>query len=148
MSDEKDFELTEPVRGPNGYLSAIDAFLNLSDIEITLTYGFAPEPIVFPVRLMMNDDEIEARTKFYLQNDEAKDAGRHAYHVDLLCSILTGRPRGLPGFDGLIESAGSPAVGTDLLKGYLLRGGGVAEKIATDAIERYNRMTTPAEFFR
>jgi hypothetical protein len=130
-------------------IAAIDAFLNRSDLEVKLTYAFAPEPIVFPVRLMMNDDEINARQAFYAQPAAAQESGRHKYHVEMLCSILSGCPSGLPGFKEL-HSAAPPADASPekVLKSYLMRGGNVAEMIANDAIELYNRMIKPAEFFR
>ncbi len=127
-------------------IAAIDAFLNRSELEVRLTYAFAPTAIVFPCRLILNDDELAARQAFYLKPEAEREAAEFAYHVEMLTSILSAKPSGLPGFDELLAANGDKYKST--LKSYLNRGGPVAKMIAADAIELYNRMIKPAEFFR
>lgn len=132
----------------------IDDFLSMSDVQVELTYLFAPETIVFPCELMLNQAAIEMRQKFYKGTEAEQAAGSHAYHVDFICSVLTGRPRGLPRFADFCEAnfssdkTQSPEFWKKALKAYLMRGGNVAIKIAEDAVDRYSRMTAPTEFFR
>lgn len=147
--NETDEATPQPANNGRGYLAAIDEFLQTSDLIVEITYPFKPEvgTIKFPVGLLMNDDAIAARQNFYTLPDEDKAKVRHKYHVDLLCLILTGTPEGLPHFADLAAEnpSASPA---DVLKSYLMRGGPLAEKLAAEAIDKYNRLTTPLEFFR
>jgi hypothetical protein len=128
-----------------------DAFLSPAEFDVTLTYEWTKDPIVFPCRQMLNTEEKEARLKFYAQPDEDQEAGKHSYHVEMLASILSGRPRGLPGYDAILESTlgDEPKERLrDALRIYLKDPRPRAIQIAADAIERYARMSQPKEFFR
>lgn len=118
--------------------NAKNAFLTPADVEVTLTFPWAPDPIVFPCELITNQKAVELRQKFYAQGDTEREAGEHRYHLEFLQLILTGPPRGLPGFDG------SETLGEYLGDMTSPR----ARVIASEACEQYGRMVKPAEFFR
>lgn len=146
-----DFTQKQPERATGGYLAAIDSFLNISDFNLTLSYSLIPDqpPIVLPVRVLMNDDEIAMRQKFYAQPEgDRTEAKMFSYQVDLLCSILSGPPTGLKHFDEFAADTPATTPVGDILKAYLNRGGSFATMLVRDAIEQYYNRTKPAEFFR
>jgi hypothetical protein len=153
----------------NELTKTIREFLKTTAIQVVLTYPFLTEKIAFPCRLKMTNDEIAARVAFYTQPDDAIEAGKHKYNVDMLCSLLDGPPVGLPAFEqfaqaianedrGPIEAGTKPgdmpvtlAVYKKALAAYLLAEtdpDSFGVKLANDAIEAYNRTTEPKEFFR
>lgn len=139
--------MTEATKEKKIYELHIDNFLSTNKVDVVLTYGFAPEPITFPSRLILNADEKAARQAFYSLPDEAKESGRHKYNVELLASVLVEPPTGLPGFEAMATDRGGDNF-QDLVRDYLMRGGHVAEIIAEDWNESYHRAIRPAEFFR
>lgn len=141
--------MSEATKEKKIYELHIDNFLSTNKVDVVLTYGFAPEPITFPSRLMLNTEEQAARQTFYALPDDAKENGRHKFHVELLASVLTDPPTGLPGFDAMAaDPDNADADFRDLVRSYLMRGGHVAETIAGDWNESYHRAVRPAEFFR
>lgn len=140
--------MTEATAEKKIYELHIEQFLTTNKVDVVLTYGFAPEPITFPSRIMLNDEETAARQAFYALPEEAKESGRHKYNVDLLASVLVSPPKGLPGFEAMQAAANANQDFRDLVKSYLMRGGPIAEMIAADWNEAFHRATRPAEFFR
>jgi hypothetical protein len=132
-------------------------FLDLDRIPVSLTYRFTDPPtvITFFCRLALSADDNKARAAYYDQPKADQERGQHAYYVDLLCRITAAAPTGLPGFDEALENDEKESEGPSsladvqrLLKSYLSDPTPVKKKIAEDAIEAYNRITQPAEFFR
>lgn len=118
--------------------TAKNSFLTPADVDVTLTFPWAPEPIVFPCGLIAKQSAVDLRQKHYAQGTEAQEAGQHKYHCEYLQLILTGPPKGLPGFDGsetVAEYLGDPTSPRSVL-------------IAAEAVESYIRQIKPAEFFR
>ncbi len=126
----------------NGTQTKADFLAGLQNLQVELTYEFGPA-IIFPCKVAMNSDDIEARQAFYKQPEGDQETGRFNYHVDMLARIVVDGPEGLPGF---------PVTGlTDLpaaIREYFGSGEDILRKIANDAIERYNVLTQPKEFFR
>lgn len=131
-------------------------FFNLERIPVTLTYQFT-EPatvITFFCKLALAADDIDARQKFYAQPLGDQEKGKHAYNVDLLCRITAAMPEGLPGFnEQFLKRENPPSPITlkfiiDELRAFLSEPTPMKIKVADDAIDRYNRIAMPAEFFR
>ncbi len=120
------------------------AFAAIGSYPVRLTYIFTDPPtsILLTCKMLLNADDINARQAFYALPQGDMEAGQFDYEVDLLSRIVT-RVDGLPGFE-------DPATGTlgEALKEYFRPGGEMLKKIATDAIQMYNKMTQPQEFFR
>lgn len=121
-------------------------FLAASDVDVTLTYDWAPEPIVFPCVLLLNADQSDFRQKFYAQPAADVEKGLHNYHVEMLAKIGSRPPSGLPGFAELAAECDGDFRAA--IKAYLGGGEPRAVRIAQDAIEMFNRVTQPREFFR
>lgn len=128
------------------------AFLSTAKIEVILTYGFLKEPIVFPCRLLMNDDEKAARQNFYALPEADQKIGLHAFQLAMLAGLVTSRPTGLPGFDEMIDPENQKGVSIDTIRAALLEyfaePDGISFKIVEEAVGRYNTLTAPREFFR
>jgi hypothetical protein len=125
---------------------ATQSFFDMDNIPVRLTYGFTDPAtvITFYCKLALADDDRDARQKFYAQPDAEQAAGLHAYYVDLLARITVRQPEGLPGFD---FPAGTE-VAAAIREFFADAGNAMKRKIVADAVEQYNRITVPAEFFR
>lgn len=126
---------------------AADPFLSLTKIPVVLTYHATTPPTVieFPCKLALNDDDVAARQAFYAQPDGDRKAGLYAYQCDFLCRVLNGSPK-LPGFEDFQPNETSPV---KRLAAYLKENKTqMLEIVVDDAIEMYNRICRPAEFFR
>lgn len=141
MDDHKDEtpELETPAAKPGD-------FFTLAEIPLTLTYKFTnPETVIlFPCKMALSDDDKEARQAFYAQSTKDQAAGQHKYYVELLGRILTGPPT-IPGvkFDDPIGGGWRAQVRT-----FFNDRSPMKEKVLNDAIDLYNRIAFPAEFFR
>lgn len=129
-----------------------DAFFAMDRIPVRLTYGFTDPPtvITFFCKLALTSEDEQARQAFYAQPEGDRVAGQHAYYVDLLCRVTTKRPDGLPGFEEFYQSR--EGLTLEVLRGalreYLSEPSEMKVKVVADAIEQYNRLSQPAEFFR
>lgn len=133
------------------------AFVGITTAIVRLTYKFTETPtvIVFNCKMALDQDDKEARQAFYALPDGDQAAGQHRYYVDFLSRIVTRRPEGLPGFDELLPGSGpGTAAGVTMadvsnaIKAYFETGEPILKKIAADAVDQYNRITQPEEFFR
>jgi hypothetical protein len=129
-------------------LETIENFLNQKDFELVLTYGFLPEPIRIPAKLILDADIIDVRQKFYAQPADKQAAGEHAYHVEFISSIVAGPIKGLPGFDALIPKDPTSDQIRQAVRSYFANDGAMSKKLAAEIVDRYVRTTTPLEFFR
>lgn len=131
-------------------------FFSLDKIPVSLTYLFTDPPtqITFFCKIALSADDEKARQAFYSQPSGEQEKGLHAYYVDLLARVTAAAPEGLPGFD---EVRGGRAVepGTDnldairdALRAFLAEPTDLKRKVVADAIELYNRIAQPVEFFR
>jgi hypothetical protein len=129
------------------------AFVSLANVPVKLTYRFdgMPAVIEFKCKMALDQDDKEARQAFYAKPDGDQAAGLHRYYVDFLSRIVTSRPNGLPGFDELLPADAGAVKKSDIanaIKAYFETGEPILKKIAEDAVEMYNRISAPAEFFR
>lgn len=130
-------------------MPAEPAIFTQPDVKVKLTFMFTDPPteIVWPSRLLLNQDELAARQAFYAQNETDQAAGRHRYNCELLGSILTGNPSGLPAFP---KYSSDPEARKKAVRDYF--GGadhnGMKHKIATSLVNEYFGLTEPKEFFR
>jgi hypothetical protein len=122
---------------------------------LELSYSYEPDqPTIFlPVQLLLNEDQIATRQKFYAQPAEDRKSQMHKYRVQMLGSLLSGPPVGLKlwkEFSDYHRSTSPNATDGQILEAYLLRGGpgSLSEKIADDGLDQYYKRTQPAEFFR
>lgn len=126
------------------------AFVGISQFPVSLTYLFTDPPtlIAFGCKMAMSDDDKAARQAFYSQSQGDIDAGSFAYHVDMLSRIVES-VEGLPGFNDLFDTPEieRPTM-AEAIKAYFSTGEPLLRKIAADAIDRYNVVSQPAEFFR
>ena len=130
--------------------------LNLQNFDVTLTYGWLPETISFPSKILLSLDEKEIRQKFYAQTAEKQAAGKHEFNVEMICLLVTDKPRNLPGFDALFDETENVQPGTSgqksrlkiALYNYFSRENDIIKNIADDFFNQHTRETQPAEFFR
>jgi hypothetical protein len=144
----------DPIAQIDPFLT-IDAFLALKDVQVELTYPFLAEKIVIPCKLILDEDQLQARQKFYALPAGEQKAGEHNYHVEMLAAMISGVPSGLPGFVELfVELFGKPEnkPNADELAGavrtYFQSETELSKKIVADAVDRYAHLTSPLEFFR
>lgn len=127
-------------------------FLSMTDFEMRLAYAFAQVEIIFPVGIQMSDDLIAIRQKFYKLPDADQAERLYKYHVEIIGGLLTAKPTGLPGFDELFNgSLSDGSLSTKLRNAFGLffeEETPMKRKILVDALNLYNRMTSPVEFFR
>lgn len=129
------------------------AFVGITTAIVRLTYKFTETPtvIVFNCKMALDQDDKEARQAFYALPDGDQATGQHRYYVDFLSRIVTRRPEGLPGFDELLPELDGGVKRSDIanaVKAYFETGEPILKKIAADAVDQYNRITQPEEFFR
>jgi hypothetical protein len=122
----------------------IDAFLALKDVQVELTYPFLAEKIVIPCKLILDEDQLQARQKFYALPAGEQKAGEHNYHVEMLAAMISGVPSGLPGFVELTEDFEL----ADAVRTYFQKETELSKKIVADVVDRYAHLTSPLEFFR
>lgn len=152
MAEDDNEQKNQPPATPD-FLKTIDEFLGRSEFNIELSYSYEPdqETIVLPVRLLMNEDEVATRQKFYAQPAAEREPQLHKYRVQMLASLLSGTPSGLKHwaeFADWIRTSKRNATDAEILEAYLMRGGPMAIKIAEQGLDQYYNRTQPAEFFR
>lgn len=134
-------------------------FFDMDRIPVQLTYLFTTPAtvITFFCKMALADDDRDARQKFYSQSEAEQAAGLHAYYVDLLSRITAAKPDGLPGFDaflteGITKTDPPTPITLALTKArlgeFLSEPSDMKKKVVADAIELYNRVAQPVEFFR
>lgn len=121
---------------------------------VELTYSHLPTPIAIKLKckIALDEDDKAARQAFYSQADGDIEKGKFAYHVDMLSRIVMEKPEGLPGFDDLMpdvreEGREYPTLAAAIID-YFSTGEPILRKIAGDALDRYNSVSQPDEFFR
>ena len=129
------------------------AFMSISTFPVVLTYNFTdPATVIrFKCKMALDSDDKEARQAFYMQPDGDIAAGQHAYYVDMLSRIIVARPEGLPGFDDLLSGDPGSVKRSQIaeaIRTYFRTGEPILQKVAADAIEMYNKISQPVEFFR
>lgn len=126
--------------------------MDMTDFELPLSYAFADVKIVFPMRILMNQQEEAERQHHYSLPEKDQAEQLHAYNCGMLGGLLSGVPTGLPGFDAVLNSVkGAGDFGAQLKQAvvkYFGKGTPMQKKIVTDAMNMYTRATSPREFFR
>lgn len=127
------------------------AFVSIGSYPVGLTYSFTnpPTSILFTCKMIMTADDVAARQAFYAKPTGDQEAGEFEYLVDMLCRI-TEKVDGLPGFEMIVTAADGEKLlpFSEQLKAYFSSGQPILRKIAKDAVEMYNRISQPEEFFR
>lgn len=130
-------------------------FVSIDTIPIILTYEFGDSPTVikFKCNIAYTADDRAARQAYYALPDGDKDKGAFRFNVDMLSRIVSEIPEGLPGFEVRGSATATPEAGqaasiSAAIKEYFGTGEPILQKIAADAIDRYNVLSQPAEFFR
>jgi len=130
-----------------------NAFFGMTKIPVRLTYQFTDPAtvITFYCKMALADDDKAARQSFYSQPDADQARGLHAYYVDLLVRVTVAKPDGLPGFDEFLQNYADKELPSELKKAmqeFFADASSMKVKVVADAIEQYNRITQPVEFFR
>lgn len=125
-------------------------FVSIDTIPIILTYEFGDSPTVikFKCNIAYTADDRAARQAYYALPDGDKDKGAFRFNVDMLSRIVSEIPEGLPGFTRQGATDQPLLTLADAIKAYFGTGEPILQKIAADAIDRYNVLSQPAEFFR
>jgi hypothetical protein len=99
----------------------------------------------------LDEDQLQARQKFYALPAGEQKAGEHNYHVEMLAAMISGVPSGLPGFVELFGKPGNKPNADELagaVRTYFQSETELSKKIVADAVDRYAHLTSPLEFFR
>lgn len=142
--DEIKSFMNEPQPELTATETAKQNFVSRREFDVTLTYGFLDAPIVFPCKLMLDNDDKAARQAFFAQPDGDQERGSHMYNVDMMSRIIVGIPKGLPGFVAPESLSRLPGA----IKSYFETGEPILIKIAAEFNDVYVKQTSPPEFFR
>ncbi|MBA2379527.1 MAG: hypothetical protein H0V76_08125 [Blastocatellia bacterium] len=112
----------------------------LQMVNVVLTYELTTPAtrIVFPMRPTMTEEELADRQRFYALSEDEITAGRHKWNCQLLEKLTDAA--GVEGIELNGQSISEFFSGPDP--------NGMKTKVVQDALNRYNTMTQPAEFFR
>lgn len=126
-------------------------FVAINSIPVILTYQFGETPTIinFKCKIAYTADDRAARQAFFGLPDGDRSKGEFRFNVEMLSRIVTEVPDGLPGFIVPTSTELKPREALRAaINSYFETGEPILQKIAGDAIDRYNILSQPAEFFR
>ncbi len=124
--------------------SALD-FFSRQETPITVSYTQMGGPaMTFFLRPFMLKAEHDARQAHFALDDNEKEEATPAHNLEMLASLSTRAPEGVPDFP--VNFAGGGVA--DAMRVFFGDGNPMKVKVVADVMTRYYRVTQPAEFFR
>lgn len=120
-------------------------FMNCNNVEVSLTYETYEEPVKlkFFLRLLLTDEQNEARQKHFARSEDDKRSKDHTYRVNLLAELATDDPIGFVGY----QRSPSQSVKDGIKRLLGNETNPWAVKVARDAVNMYFTITEPKELF-